>query len=98
MITEPHPQFPYWSLHSVLFLFFFIMWCTFSLESVTQVFFLLFRKELTAAECACVNVSGQYGAVHNGQLVGCSFLGGVFLFTHLHVECRINLSQETILN
>lgn len=61
-------------------------------------FFLLFRKELTAAECACVNVSGQYGAVHNGQLVGCSFLGGVFLFTYLHVECRINLSQETILN
>lgn len=61
-------------------------------------FFLLFRKELTAAECACVNVSGQYGVVHNGQLVGCSFLGGVFLLTHLHVECRINLSQETILN
>lgn len=41
-------------------------------------FFLLFRKELTAAECACVNVSGQYGAVHNGQLVGCSFWGEFF--------------------
>lgn len=47
--------------------------------SVQVVKKLLFRKELTAAECACVNMSGQYGAVHNGQLVGCIFWGGVFL-------------------
>lgn len=87
---QPHPQFPYWSLHSVH--------SQFSKCNPGLLFFLLFRKELTAAECACVNVSGQYGVVHNGQLVGCSFLGGVFLFTHLHVACRINLSQETILN
>lgn len=72
---QPHPQFPYWSLHSV-FCFYNVVHFQFS--KCNPGVFLLFRKELTAAQCACVNVSGQYGAVHNGQLVGCSFLGGIF--------------------
>lgn len=63
---------------TVFFLFFFYNVVHFQFSKCNPGFFLLFRKELTAAECACVNVSGQYGAVHNGQLVGCSFLGGVF--------------------